>query len=62
MNTERVDAMLAPLVGQEILGGCENCTAFQTVPAVTEGVWLLNVHHDDTCPTLARMQGRGGAS
>ncbi len=45
-----------PLDGARIPGGCDTCDAYQTVTPVTAGVWIINVHHDDWCPTLARIE------
>lgn len=44
---------LGPLDGQKIPGGCDHCSAYQTVDPAALGVWLLTVHHDDGCPVLA---------
>lgn len=45
-------AMLGPLDGDRIPGGCDTCDAYQTVHPLTAGVWSLTVHHDDWCPVL----------
>jgi hypothetical protein len=50
--------MLAPLEGLQIPGGCDTCDAYQTVEPVQAGMWVINVHHDDWCPFLARYEGR----
>lgn len=50
--------MLRPLDGERIPGGCEHCTAFQTVEPVSAGVWKLTVHHDEWCPFLANVERR----
>lgn len=50
-------AWLVDLQGLRIPGGCPDCDAYQTVEPVTEGVTLLTVHHDDTCPTWRAMGG-----
>lgn len=56
-----IAALLAPLVGVDIPGGCDECPdPYQTVERL-HGVWLLTVHHDDHCPRLARYR-RGGAA
>ncbi len=34
-------------------GGCDDCAAYRTL-VVTRGVYLLTVHHDDTCPSYRR--------
>lgn len=57
-----IAAMLAPLVGAHIPGGCDECSApHQTVEHV-HGHWLLTVRHDDDCPRLARYRRGGTAS
>lgn len=48
--------ILAPLIGLEIRGGCDDCAdPFQTVEQ-QHGSWILTVHHDDDCPTWARIR------
>jgi hypothetical protein len=55
-----IDAMLAPLAGKRIAGGCDSCDAYQTVRAVEPGLWTVTVHHDDWCPLLAAIEARRG--
>lgn len=39
---------------------CPDCLSDTSHPFEgTDGVWHINVHHDDTCPTLARLQTAG---
>ena len=45
--------VLGPLDGEQIPGGCDTCDAYQTVRPKAAGVWVLTVHHDTGCPTLA---------
>jgi len=45
----RLDALL----GQKIPGGCDDCDAYQTM-AQADGFYILRVHHDDWCATLAK--------
>ena len=55
--------LLGPLDGARIPGGCEHCNAYQTVRAVSAGVWNITVHHDDWCPVLkaaTEAKGEGG--
>jgi hypothetical protein len=51
-----VAALLGPLDGAEIPGGCETCDAFQTVEPIEAGLWMIRVHHDEWCPTYARLR------
>jgi hypothetical protein len=49
-----LDALLAPYVGMRIVGGCDDCDAYQEVrpgPADRPEVWHITVHHDDDCLT-----------
>ncbi|MGO1385739.1 MAG: hypothetical protein ACTHU1_13265 [Arachnia sp.] len=39
-----------------LAGGCEDCNAFQTVDDRDAPVFIVRVHHDDTCPTLREME------
>lgn len=41
-----------------IPGGCDDCTAFQTVEQHHPGIYVLTVHHDDSCPWLTQHQAR----
>ncbi|MGI8693512.1 MAG: hypothetical protein ACR2JK_11545 [Geodermatophilaceae bacterium] len=45
---------LDAMTGHRIPGGCDDCTAYQTVEQQAPGVYLLAVHHDDTCPDYWR--------
>jgi hypothetical protein len=47
---------LGPLDGARIPGGCEDCEAYQTPVQIGRGAWVLQVFHDDWCPTLRRIQ------
>ncbi len=48
--------ILGPLDGARIDGGCPDCTAAQTVRALADGVWQVDVLHEPTCPTLAAIE------
>ena len=52
-HQQRLAAILGPLDGARILGGCDHCDADQTVEPAAAGVWIINVRHDDHCPVLA---------
>jgi hypothetical protein len=43
---------LEHLTGHRLPGGCDDCAAYQTVTRVADGLYVLTVHHDDTCPAL----------
>lgn len=43
---------LAALEGLEVPGGCEDCSAFQTVRMTADRVAVVTVHHDESCPWL----------
>ncbi len=51
--------ILGPLDGAKIPGGCDQCDAYQTVEAVTAGIWNITVYHDEWCPALRRIERRG---
>lgn len=46
----RLRACLRQLAGRRVPGGCGDCDAYQ-VMTEDSGVFVLTVHHDDTCPT-----------
>jgi len=48
-----IAAILGPLDGAEIPGGCDTCNAHQTVHPVLAGVWQITINHDPWCPVLA---------
>ena len=56
MASDPLQPVLGPLDGALILGGCEDCDAYQEPVQVAFSVWVLKVYHDDWCPTLRRMQ------
>jgi len=43
------------MAGQRIPGGCDDCNAYQTMMTRQDGIHVLTIHHDDTCPTWRRM-------
>lgn len=50
--------LLGPLDGAEITGGCSRCTSYQTIRAVSEGFWVVTIHHDDDCPVWQRIKAK----
>lgn len=58
---QRLRASLRDLVGRRVPGGCPDCDAYQ-VMAEEDGVFLLAVHHDDTCPSYRQMIRPEGAT
>ena len=49
---------LDALVGSTMLGGCDDCHAEQTMRRDESGVYVLQIAHDPTCPTLRKMERR----
>ena len=47
---------LEALAGRRLPGGCDDCDAYQTLKRLPSDAWgsvyVLTVHHDDTCPFL----------
>jgi hypothetical protein len=37
---------------------CPDCLSDAEVVEALPGVWVANVYHDPTCPTLAAIEGR----
>jgi hypothetical protein len=54
-----LDDLFRKAEGQAISGGCDTCSAYQTIESLTPGVHKLTVHHDDDCPTLRAMKAEG---
>jgi hypothetical protein len=55
-KTPEPGPLLDALVGHRILGGCEDCAAYQDVSRV-DGIYLITVAHDATCPWLNAREG-----
>jgi hypothetical protein len=51
-----VHELLDSLIGLEVDGGCDDCTAHQTIERVAAGVYVFHIFHDDTCPWWQRHQ------
>lgn len=49
-----VPSALDAMTGHRMPGGCDDCTAHQALDVVS-GVYVLTVHHDDTCPSYRGM-------
>lgn len=49
-----LSAPLDALAGRRLPGGCDDCTAYQTVRRIDAGLFLLVIHHDATCPQLTQ--------
>jgi hypothetical protein len=43
-------SVLDQLTGRRLPGGCDDCAAFQTVITQGQGLYVLTVHHDASCP------------
>jgi len=56
LGMSALDDLFRKAQGSQIPGGCDTCSAFQTMDEVSPGVHLLTVHHDDGCPTLRAMK------
>ena len=41
-----------------VMGGCDGCNAVQEMREATQGVWVLEIRHDPTCPTYMRILAR----
>ena len=49
-------SLLDALVGHRVIGGCEDCSAYQDVTRV-DGIYHITIAHDATCPWLAAREG-----
>ena len=50
-----LDQLFAAMAGRQIPGGCDDCDAYQTMTQ-QHGIHVINIHHDDTCPTWRQHQ------
>jgi hypothetical protein len=48
-----IRTILRGMVGYTHPGGCDTCTATQTLAEVHPGVFVNTISHDDDCPVLA---------
>lgn len=55
-------AMLDAMAGKRMPGGCDDCDAYQVVTEAAGGVYVLQVHHDATCPEYRRTTGQQGGA
>jgi hypothetical protein len=53
-----VGSYLDRLTGRKMPGGCDDCDAYQTVEKQSDGLYVLTVHHDPTCPHLRGRKER----
>ncbi len=50
---------MAALEGMRVPGGCDDCSAYQTVDASQAPIYRINIHHDESCPAYqAVLQDR----
>jgi hypothetical protein len=49
-------SLLEALVGHRVIGGCEDCSAYQDVTRV-DGIYHITIAHDVTCPWLNAREG-----
>ena len=54
MTSEPTRSALDAMTGRRLPGGCDDCDAYQRVTRYADGLYLLTVFHDDTCPWLNR--------
>lgn len=48
-------SVLDNMTGRRVPGGCPDCDAYQVITQEHPGVYVLTVHHDDTCPSYRTM-------
>lgn len=41
---------LDAMTDRRIPGGCDDCDAYQTVTDHGDGLYVLTIHHDKSCP------------
>lgn len=49
-NRPMLNSTLDAMTGHRMPGGCDDCNAYQVMTCKSDGVYELQVHHDDTCP------------
>ncbi|WP_148574954.1 hypothetical protein [Nocardioides caldifontis] len=48
----RIPSMLNAMTCRRLPGGCDDCDAYQEMSRCADGLYVLTVHHDPTCPYL----------
>jgi hypothetical protein len=56
-----ISEVLAAMVGIRFPGGCADCDAWQEMRR-QHGIYVINVCHDEDCPTWRRIQARREAT
>ena len=54
MTSQPLGSALDAMTGHRMLGGCDDCSAYQLMTKQADGLYVLVVHHDDTCPYFRR--------
>jgi hypothetical protein len=52
-----ISDLFESMAGQRIPGGCDDCDAYQEMTK-QHGIYVMTVHHDDTCPTWQQIRAR----
>jgi hypothetical protein len=52
-----ISEILDGMFGQRIPGGCPDCDAYQEMTK-QHGIYVMTIHHDDTCPAWRQIQAR----
>lgn len=52
MTRDQARSALDSMLGRRLPGGCDDCDAYQTMSRRADELFVLTVHHDDTCPRL----------
>ncbi len=53
-----LDDLFEQTEDQPLPGGCDRCSASQTLRVVSPGVYVLDVFHDEWCPHLRSRSAR----
>jgi hypothetical protein len=54
-----LDDIFGELHDRAIRGGCDSCSAFQTVETLEPGIHVIHINHDDWCPLYRSMKAQG---
>lgn len=62
MNGQQPNALIPQLeqlakAKLNIRGGCDACDAYQRLRQVTDGAFVLDIFHDNGCPTYGGWDG-----
>jgi hypothetical protein len=57
VTEDRATSALDAMIDRHLPGGCDDCNATQVMSRYTDGLYVLIVHPDSTCPAYRAATG-----